>query len=125
MILDTNALSAFAENDQSLLAVLPTDRPWYLPVVVVGEYRFGLRGSQERANREQWLRELLVAITVLPITEFTTEHYATVRHDLKAANRQIPPNDAWIAALALEHGSAVLSRDAHFDLVPGIRRIAW
>ena len=125
MILDTNALSAFADADRDLLKVLPSDRPWALPVVVIGEYRYGLRGSIQRTAREQWLDSLITAVTVLPISESTTTHYATVRHELKAANRRIPPNDSWIAALALEHQLPVLTRDSHFDHVSGIVRKTW
>ena len=125
MILDTNALSAFADADRDLLKVLPGDRPWALPVVVIGEYRYGLRESIQRTAREQWLASLLTAVTVLPIRESTTNHYATVRHELKVANRRIPPNDSWIAALALEHRLPVLTRDTHFDFVSGVIRKSW
>jgi tRNA(fMet)-specific endonuclease VapC len=125
MILDTNALSAFADNDKNLLKVLPRDRPWCLPVVVIGEYRFGLLGSRERDIREAWLDKLIAVVTVLEITERTTLHYAAVRHALKEANQKIPPNDSWIAALALEHQLPVLTKDTHFELVAGIRRVSW
>ncbi len=37
----------------------------------------------------------------------------------------IPANDAWIAALALQHRMPVLSRDEHFDAVPGLYRESW
>ena len=125
VILDTNALSAFAGNDRALLKVLPMDRPWHLPVVVIGEYRFGLKDSREQKKREQWLNELIALVNVLPITESTTRHYAVVRHDLKTANRKIPPNDSWIAALAMEHDLPILSRDAHFEIIPRVRRVTW
>ncbi len=125
MILDTNALSAFADNDRALLKVLPMDRPWHLPVVVIGEYRFGLRSSREQKKREMWLNELISLVTVLPVTESTTPHYAMVRHELRVLNRRIPPNDSWIAALALEHDLPILSRDAHFEIVPKVRRLTW
>ena len=125
MILDTNALSAFADADRDLLKVLPSDRPWALPVVVIGEYRYGLRGSTQRTAREQWLNSLLTTIIVLPIVESTTAHYAKVRHELKTANRRRPPNDSWIAALALDHKLPVLTRDSHFDHVSGVIRKTW
>jgi tRNA(fMet)-specific endonuclease VapC len=125
MILDTNALSAFADEDAALLNVLPVDRPWYLPVVVVGEYRFGLLGSRERIQREQWLKELLNVITVLEVRESTTAHYAAIRDQLKRANRQIPPNDSWIAALALEHQLPILTRNGHFQQLPGVVCLTW
>ena len=41
MLLDTNALSAWAEQDAKFLGVLRGDRPWYLPSIALGEYRFG------------------------------------------------------------------------------------
>lgn len=125
MILDTNALSAFADNDRALLKVLPMDRPWHLPVVVIGEYRFGLKSSREQKRRELWLSELIALVTILPVTESTTTYYASVRHDLKALNRKIPPNDSWIAALALEHDLPVLSRDSHFGIIPKVRHMTW
>jgi len=34
-------------------------------------------------------------------------------------------NDAWIAALAIQHGLPILSRDEHFDGLPGVQRIGW
>lgn len=37
----------------------------------------------------------------------------------------IPPNDAWIAALDRQYVLPVLSNDAHFDVVDGVRRIAF
>jgi tRNA(fMet)-specific endonuclease VapC len=125
MILDTNALSAFADNDAALLRVLPRDRPWYLPVIAIGEYRFGLMGSRERTAREAWLDRLTSVVTVLEISANTALHYAAVRHELKAANQKIPPNDSWIAALAREHGMSIITRDNHFDLVHGVTRVGW
>jgi tRNA(fMet)-specific endonuclease VapC len=44
---------------------------------------------------------------------------------LKQAGHPVPANDAWIAALALEHRLPVLSRDRHFDDVRGLRRESW
>jgi len=41
------------------------------------------------------------------------------------SGRPIPANDAWIAALALQHGLPVLTRDEHFDAVPGLERRDW
>ena len=41
------------------------------------------------------------------------------------AGTPIPMNDLWIAAIARQYKQPVLSRDTHFDLVPGITRIGW
>jgi tRNA(fMet)-specific endonuclease VapC len=62
---------------------------------------------------------------ILDVDGRTTEHYAEVRAELKRAGQPIPGNDVWIAALARQHALPVLSRDRHFDAVPGLRRISW
>jgi predicted nucleic acid-binding protein len=31
----------------------------------------------------------------------------------------------WIAALCHQHGLPIISRNEHFDLVKGIRRLSW
>jgi predicted nucleic acid-binding protein len=59
------------------------------------------------------------------VTEPTTLLYARVRASLKKIGRPIPANDAWIAALAIQHRRPVFSRDQHFDDVPGLRRESW
>lgn len=42
MLLDTNAISAWAEQDAGLLKISRGDRPWFLPSIALGEYRFGV-----------------------------------------------------------------------------------
>ena len=49
MILDTNALSAAADNDPGLAAVLARADQMALPVIVLGEYRHGIAQSRHRA----------------------------------------------------------------------------
>ena len=62
---------------------------------------------------------------VLDVNSETARHYADVREELRRAKTPIPENDLWIAALARQHDLPVITRDAHFDNVPGIRRIGW
>lgn len=96
-----------------------------LPVIVLGEYRYGIRQSRNRAVYERWLKTCLPDFRLLPITEPTTDGYAEIRHELGRLGRPIPSNDIWIAALARQHGETLVSRDLHFDLVSGLRRIGW
>jgi predicted nucleic acid-binding protein len=125
LILDTNALSAFIDGDPALEARLSAVSQVAIPVIVLGEFRYGIAGSRHRAKYESWLAEHLPAFEILEVTEPTTHVYARVRVALKKAGEPIPANDAWIAALALQHRLAILSRDEHFDAVPGVRRDGW
>ena len=125
MILDTNALSAFVDGDPAIGDVLRGSATVAIPVIVLGEFRYGILLSRHRAAYERWLATHLASFEVLDITAATAESCAGIRVRLRQSGRPIPANDAWIAALALEHGRTILSRDEHFDAVPGVRRRAW
>ena len=125
MILDTNALSAFVDGDADVGAVLRRAPRAAIPVIVLGEFRHGIAGSRHRARYERWLTSHLAYFDVLDVTDETATFYAAMRVALKEAGRPIPANDAWIAALALQHGLPVLSRDEHFDGVRGLQRTSW
>jgi predicted nucleic acid-binding protein len=59
MILDTNAVSNFADANQRLLHCLQQSAAdIHLPVIVLGEYPYGVKSSRLRAARESWLDEL-------------------------------------------------------------------
>lgn len=125
MILDTNALSAFVDGEQGVAEVLRQQARAAVPAIVLGEFRYGIAQSRHRSAYEDWLESQLPNFEVLAVTEETSVAYAALRLSLKRAGRPIPANDAWIAALALQHRLPVLSRDGHFDAVPGLDRKSW
>jgi predicted nucleic acid-binding protein len=125
MILDTNALSAAADSDPAVIAILARADQVAIPVIVLGEYRYGIAQSRNRTAYGTWLTGLLQDCFVLDITEPTTQHYADITIELKRKGKPIPTNDLWIAALCRQHSLPLLSRDHHFDAVAGIKRIAW
>lgn len=125
MILDTNGLSAVAEGDPALAPVLRKAAQVAVPVIVLGEYRYGISQSRDRSRYEQWLSEYLPTFRILDIDEQTTISYAAIRIELKKAGTPIPSNDVWIAALCRQHSLPIVSRDRHFDAVPGLKRLHW
>jgi predicted nucleic acid-binding protein len=125
MIVDTNALSAAADADPAVLALLARAEQMAIPVIVLGEYRYGIAQSRKRASYESWLTGLLRDCLVLDVNEPTTQHYAQIVLELKRLGKPMPTNDLWIAALCRQHSLPLLSRDRHFDLVAGTKRIEW
>jgi predicted nucleic acid-binding protein len=125
MILDTNALSAAADDDPAIIPLLAQADQIAIPVIALGEYRYGISQSRHRASYAEWLEGLLHDCLVLDANEPTTHYYAEVTLELKRRGTPIPTNDIWIAALCRQHSLPLLSRDRHFDLVPGIRRVGW
>jgi predicted nucleic acid-binding protein len=125
VIFDTNGLSALADGDVNLEPLLHRAAEIAVPAIVLGEFRYGIKRSRNRAQYERWLAEWILFYRVLVVDEVTAENYAEVRDELKRSGRPIPANDLWIAALVRQYGLPLLSRDRHFDSVPGLKRVAW
>ena len=125
MILDTNGLSALAEGEPGLEPLLRRAAQVAIPVIVLGEYRYGISQSRNHIHYEQWLAEYLPSFRILDVDERTTISYSAVRRELKKAGTPIPSNDVWIAALCRQHSLPLLSRDRRFDAVSGIMRLDW
>lgn len=125
LTLDTNALSAAADREPAALEVVARAERLAVPVIVLGEYRMGIAQSRRQTEYEDWLWEWVAVVTVLDIDEETTHHYATIGLELKRSGKPIPTNDLWIAALCRQHALPLASRDRHFDLVKGLKRISW
>jgi tRNA(fMet)-specific endonuclease VapC len=107
------------------MTVLARDARHELPVIVIGEYRYGLARSRRRRSLLPLFNELIRESTVLSIGLETATAYAAVREALRAKGTPIPENDVWISALAIEHGLDIVSRDTDFDHVAGVRRRSW
>ena len=111
MILDTNALSAIAEGQTGAARQFTVAGDVAVPVIVLGEYRFGIAQSRHRRQYESWLKEFVLVARVLEVNEETAIWYAELRVQLKEAGTPIPSNDAWIAALCRQYALPILSQD--------------
>lgn len=125
MIIDTNAMSAAAEEHPAVMKILAAASQLAIPVIVIGEYRYGIAQSRYKVRYRRWLNALIEDCTILDINDQTTHHYAEVSVELRQAGKPIPTNDLWIAALCRQHGLPILSRDRHFDSVTGVQRLDW
>lgn len=125
LILDTNALSGFADGDVLLHRALGRETDLAIPSIVLGEYFFAIRQSKYRSRYEKWLHGNLALFLVLAVGPDTAACYAEVRAELRTSGQPIPTNDLWIASVALEHGWPLASRDAHFSRVPRLRLVTW
>ncbi|MEM6792395.1 MAG: PIN domain-containing protein [Acidobacteriota bacterium] len=125
LILDANAVSALLGGAPALAERLANADRHHLPVIVVGEYRYGLMRSRHHRHLGMLLDSLVRESILLRIDETTAQHCAEVRDELRTRGRPIPENDVWIAALARQHDEPVVSRDKHFEEVHGLRVVSW
>jgi tRNA(fMet)-specific endonuclease VapC len=123
LLIDTNAYSAFKAGDPDIGEVLRLADTIYLCPIVLGELLAGfVSGGREARNREE-LADFLAStrVRVLPLDGACADSYALVYLQLRRRGRPIPTNDLWLAAVALRHGLDLLTRDAHFLDVDGLR----
>ncbi len=125
LILDTNALSAVADGNPGAVKRLDRASQVAIPVIVLGEYRYGIAQSRHKRVYERWLEEMISVSRVLEVNEETTLWYSGLRVQLRRAGTPIPSNDTWIAALGRQHALPIMSRDRHFDLIRGLQRLGW
>lgn len=123
ILLDTNAYTAFMLGEAPVVEVIAHADRLYLNAVVLGELLGGFAaGKREAKNRSELARFLdSPRVEMLPVTALTADSYALVYASLRRKGQPIPTNDLWIAASALEHGAAVLTRDAHFAQIDSLR----
>lgn len=119
LVLDTNAYSDFQRGGRWQWHVQRADQVM-LSVVVLAELKFGfLSGALAPSNRvvlQRFLHERRVS--VLLMTERTSDVYADFKTQLKRQGTPIPENDIWIAAMCYEAGGMLASADSHFGHLP-------
>lgn len=114
-----------ADGDPKAVDCLSSAADIAIPVIVLGEFRYGIAHSRHRKRYEAWLLELLAAVPTLQIDEETAVRYAKIRTELRRSGTPLPANDVWIASLCRQHSQPIMSRDRHFDAVAGLHRLGW
>jgi tRNA(fMet)-specific endonuclease VapC len=125
VLLDTNVVIALFAGEASVLKELDGTTGVSVPSVVLGELFYGAYNSAAAEENTDRVREFAANVTVLVCDAVTAERYGRVKADLRALGQPIPENDVWIAALARQHDMTLVSRDAHFASVPGLRTEQW
>lgn len=124
-LLDTNILIALLAGERAVLRKLASGLLVYVPSISLGELYFGaLKSSRPRSNLPR-VDEVAARGVVLDADSGTARQYGEVKQGLHSLGRPIPDNDMWIAAIAIQHGLTLVSRDPHFGHIRGLRVEQW
>jgi predicted nucleic acid-binding protein len=123
LLIDSNRYRDLCAGAPEVLRLIQRAQEIRLPVVVLGELRAGFAcGTRGRENERVLLRFLnSPRVQVLYADDTTTQHYANLLRQLRTQGTPIPSNDLWVAALAVQHGLTLLSRDEHFAHLPQLQ----
>ena len=92
-------------------------------VITIAELRLGVLAAGDGPTRTRRLETLTRAdgLDPLPVDRSVAGAWAALRLALREAGRRMPLNDSWIAATAIAHDVPVVTQDADYDDVPGLR----
>jgi predicted nucleic acid-binding protein len=122
MIIDTNVYSALDRGDDAAVDALRGQTNIYLPIISVGELRYGfLSGNKQKENEFQLSKFLAQErVEILFPTLKTAEIYGQLAVRCRQAGRALSNNDLWIAALANEANELLVTYDKDFAVLADI-----
>jgi tRNA(fMet)-specific endonuclease VapC len=124
-LLDTNIVIALFAGEQSVLDHLKDANEVYIPSIVIGELYYGAYKSSQVNKNLKRIEALIASSVILACDAVTAFHYGNLKEQLRQIGKPIPENDIWIAAIALQFESILVSRDEHFSTVQGLTVESW
>ncbi len=125
LAVDTNAVIAYFSGNSLVCGLVENADTLFLPAVVLGELTYGALNSAQPQKNKQTVYKFLAQTLLIPVDESIAVRYAKTRLALKKKGCPIPENDLWIAASCLEFDVLLLSADAHFKKIDGLKVINW
>jgi tRNA(fMet)-specific endonuclease VapC len=124
-LLDTNIIIALFASESSVLDHLAQADEVFIPSIALGELHFGARKSGRSEQNLERIEEFAANNTIVECNANTARQYGDVKNKLRIKGRPLPENDVWIAALALQYGLTLVTRDAHFQEVESLQTVSW
>lgn len=125
VLFDTNAFIGLMNSTDEFVENAPSFERIAVAFATVGELHTGVYKSARIAGNMNRLHEALQQTRIVYPDFETARRFGELDPLLRSKGRRTPPNDLWIAAIALQHGLPLLTRDAHFTPIPGLSLLAW
>jgi tRNA(fMet)-specific endonuclease VapC len=125
VVLDTSLIIDHFRGNPRIHQSLESAAALYIPTIVLGELYYGAFRSAHREKQLEQMRRFLRAAVVVGTDAQTSERYGRIRAELAQAGLPIPENDIWIAAVALQHGWPLATRDQHFKRIADLEVLSW
>jgi tRNA(fMet)-specific endonuclease VapC len=124
-LLDTNIISALLKGEAVIADNIDKADKVYIPIIVVGELYYGASFSTHVKKNIEDIKKITSWYEVISLDKKTTAIYGDIKGLLRKKGRPIPENDIWIAAIAIQYGLVLITRDRHFNEIEGIEITKW
>lgn len=119
LVLDTSAYIAFVDNQPGVVRATRLVDIIFMPVVVIGELRYGYhKGSRSLENSRQlssFLNNQRVEIAV--VDDAVAKQYGLLKYQQARIGKILTDNDLWIASICLSLHQPLLSLDTDFNRI--------
>lgn len=123
-LLDTNIVIAILNQETTFIERL-TGINAFVPSIALGELYFGAYKSARVELNLKRIEDFLIGYRMLACDKATADIYGQIKVKLEAKGRPLPENDIWIAAIAVQYGLKLVTRDEHFREVDGLMVERW
>lgn len=123
-LLDTSVVIDLFRNNPAIVDRV-SGKSVMLCSPVMGELYFGAFKSAQPGIQRVKIDKFANAIPVFAIDRNTSDLYASIKWALQIKGKPIPENDMWIAAVALQQGFTLASRDKHFSEISNLTLELW
>lgn len=130
-LLDTNIVIYLLNGNAQLRKkiLVAGESNIFLCPIVRGELLFGAYKSQRVLDNIKKIENFSNALDILPLTKKTEHFYGQIKFNLikkgKKMDRDEDDNDLWIASVALAHNATLVSNDAGFHYIDGLKWENW
>ena len=124
-LLDTNIIIPLFADEAKIKAHLAKAEEVFIPSIAVGELYYGANKSQRVKENLATIEEFVIENVILSCDAQTSRYYGEIKNRLRIKGRPLPENDIWIAAMTIQYDLILVTRDAHFDEVEGLKVVNW
>lgn len=119
-LLDTNIIIRYIKEGGNLDSLFEEENLFYSSITL-GELLFGAELSSRKEHNAAIYTEFCQELEEIKVDGAVVPFYAKIKAQLKSDGHPIPENDIWIAACAMARNLTVVTSDAHFSFINGIK----
>ena len=123
-LVDSDAVVDYLRGRQSAVSLLDSlvVNGLAISIITYGEVYEGVYYGRQPGNHEAAFRDFLEIVRVVGVSRAVARRFARISGDLRSQGLLIPAADLLIAATALHHDLALVTRNIrHFERIPGLQ----
>ena len=124
-LLDTNIVIALFSDEIAVQERARSAAVVALAPPIIGELCYGAQKSSRDAENLRRIDNFVQRNAFFLCDLETAQWYGIIKDQLRRKGRPIPDNDIWIAAIAIQRGLILVTRDSHFDEVESLQTERW